>query len=87
MAERRCANCPPEPVKPKLPPVSGLVLEDGKRLWHQALITCNTVIEMTRVYSVLGVPGGDSLPLRQMAANLLQVAYIVEANNASSTSV
>ena len=36
MAERRCANCPPTPVKPKLPPVSGLVLEDGKRLWHHA---------------------------------------------------
>lgn len=87
MAERRCANCPPEPVKPKLPPVSGLLFEDGKRLWHQALITCNTVVEMTRVYAMLGVPGGDPSPLRRMASNLLQIASIVEATNASSTSV
>ena len=68
MAERRCANCPPTPVKPKLPPVSGLVLEDGKRLWHHALVTCNAVVEMMHVYTLLGAPGGDPSPLRQMAS-------------------
>ena len=52
MAERRCANCPPTPVKPKLPPVSGLVSEDGKRLWHHALVTCNAVVEMMHVYTL-----------------------------------
>lgn len=83
MAERRCANCPPEPVKPKLPKVSGLLTDDGKRLWHQALVTCNTVVEMMRVYSHLGAPGGDPVPLRRMAANLLEIAYAIEDNNAS----
>jgi hypothetical protein len=85
MAERRCANCPPEPAK-ILPPVSGLALEDGKRLWHPALVTCNTVIEMMRVYTHLGVLGGTAAPLRQMASNLLEIAQTVEEYDASNSS-
>ena len=84
MAERRCANCPPTPTPRKLPPVSGLVLEDGKRLWHHSLVTCNAVVEMMRVYSQLNAPGGDPVPLRRMASNLLEVAKAVENNNASA---
>ena len=84
---RPCANCPPTSVKPKLPPVAGLVAEDGKRLWHHALVTCNMVVEMMRVYTQLGAPGGDPAPLRRMATNLLQIAQTVETDNARQTSV
>jgi hypothetical protein len=86
MAERRCANCPPTPtpVKPTLPPVSGLLAEDGKRLWHHALVTCNAVVEMMHVYTLLGAPGGDPVPLRHMAARLLEVAFAAEENNANT---
>jgi hypothetical protein len=87
MAERRCANCSPGPAKPKLPPVAGLVVEDGKRLWHHALVTCNAVVEMMRVYTHLGAPGGDPVPLRRMASNLLEIAQAVEDNHASRTPV
>ena len=87
MAERRCANCSPMPAKPKLPPVSGLVAEDAKRLWHHALVTCNAVVEMMRVYTHLGAPGGDPAPLRRMASNLLEIAQAVEESHASRASV
>jgi hypothetical protein len=59
-------------------------LEDGQRLWHPAAVTCNTVVEMMRVYTHLGVPGGDPAALRQMASNLLEVARIVETYNADT---
>ena len=86
MAERRCRNCPPTPtpVKPNLPPVSGLVSEDGKRLWHHALVTCNAVVEMMHTYTRLGAPGGDPRALRQMASHLLEVAKACEENNANT---
>ena len=86
MAERRCANCPPTPtlVKPPLPPVSDLVSEDGKRLWHHALVTCNASVEMMNTYMLLGVPGGDPRALRQMASRLLEAAHICEENNANT---
>ena len=87
MAERRCANCSPMPAKPKLPPVSGLVAEDAKRLWHQALVTCNAVVEMMRVYTLLGAPGGDPVHLRRMAANLLETAKACEDSHANSRPV
>ena len=86
MAERRCANWPPTPVKPKLPPVSGLVLEDGKRLWHHTLVTCNAAVEMMHVYTLLGAPGGDPSQLRQVASRLLEVAQDCEENNARARS-
>lgn len=87
MAERRCANCPPEPAKPMLPPVSGLVLQDGKRLWHHALVTLNAVAEMARVYTLLGTPGGDPAALRRVASSLLETAQSCEETNASRPSV
>jgi hypothetical protein len=86
MAERRCANCPPTPVKPKLPPAAGLVSEDGKRLWHHALVTCNAAVEMMHVYTLLGAPGGDPSQLRQVASRLLEVAQDCEENNARARS-
>ena len=86
MAERRCANCTPTPEKPKQPPVSGLVLEDGKRLWHHALVTCNTVMEMMHVYTLIGAPGGDPGHLRRMATRLLEIAQACEQNNANTGS-
>ena len=82
MAERRCANCPPEPVKLRLPPASGLVSEDGKRLWRHALVTCNAVVEMMNVYTLLGAPGGDPSHLRRMATRLSEVAQACEESNA-----
>jgi hypothetical protein len=84
MAERRCANCPPTPVTPKLPLAAGLVSEDGKRLWHHALVTCNAAVEMMHVYTLLGVPGGDPSHLRGLASRLLEVAQACEENNASA---
>ena len=86
MAERRCANCPPTPVTPKLPPAAGLVSEDGKRLWHHALVTCNAAVEMMHVYTLLGAPGDDPNQLRQVASRLLEVAQDREENNARARS-
>jgi hypothetical protein len=83
MAERRCANCPPEPAKTKLPAPSTLVLEDGKRLWHHTLVTANMTVEMMRVYTLLRTPGGDPAALRQVAVELLKVAQTCEENNAN----
>lgn len=81
MAERRCGNCPPEPVKPKLPVASGLVEEDGKRLWHQVLVTLNTVVEMMQTYALLNVPGGDPVPIRRLVVRLMEVAKTVETGS------
>jgi hypothetical protein len=69
-------------VKPKLPPVAGLVSEDGKRLWHHALVTGNAVVEMMHVYTLLGTPGGDPSHLRRLASRLLEVAQACEEDNA-----
>jgi hypothetical protein len=44
-------------------------------------------VEMMRVYAHLGAPGGDPVPLRRMASNLLEVAQAVEDNNANRTPV
>ena len=87
MAERRCANCPPEPVKPVLPPLSGLVAADSKRLWHHALVTVNAAVEMMRTYAVLGATGGDPVSLRRLASSLLEIAQTVGENNANSPAI
>jgi hypothetical protein len=83
MTERRCANCPPTPAQPVLPPVSDLAVQDGKTLWHHAALTCHTAIELMHVYTLLGVPGGDPGHLRRMASRFLEVAKASEVNNAN----
>jgi hypothetical protein len=79
MPRRRCRNCPKEAVPEALPPKTmAVVSEEGKKLWHQSLFTCNTVVEMMAGYAMLGVPGSSISQLRKLAGRINDIIQICD---------
>ena len=81
--KRRCRNCPDEPTpEPPAPKAMTLVAGEAEKLWHQALLTCNTVVEMMAGYSMLGVPGNPVRQLRRLVGRLNEIITTCESREA-----
>jgi len=78
MVRRRCRNCPDKPKPEPTPPKSmKLAAGEGEKLWHQALFTCSSVVEMMAGYAALGVAGDPARQLRRLAGRIDEIFKMV----------
>lgn len=78
--KRHCRNCPekPTPVKPE-PVVPASFLEtESKRLWQQALMGCNSTVDMLENYATIGVPGAPVLQIQRLLGKLQTIISEVQ---------
>jgi len=82
--KRRCRNCPDTPQPKKVPTDMPMLAADGARLWHQALYSCNTLVEMMSRYATLGVPGNPSSRLQKLIGRMQEIVKTCEERHHAS---
>jgi hypothetical protein len=82
--KRRCRNCPenPEPVKPEPVAPASFMETESKRLWQQAIMGCNTLIDMLGNYATIGVPGAPVAQLQRLTVKLQTIIETCEVQHA-----
>jgi hypothetical protein len=80
MRKRRCRNCPekPVPVKSDSVPSASFTETEGKRLWQQTIMACNSMIDTFGNYVTVGVPGAPVSHLQRLAAKLQEIIKQIE---------
>jgi len=85
-AKRRCRNCPenPEPVKPEPVAPASFTETESQRLWQQAIVGCNSIIDTLGNYATIGVPGAPVPQMQRLAAKLQTIIKACEVQHADS---